>query len=78
MSDDNDIRDRSAEPSPCERVTLIDTYETCDAKHGEIYLWCEDNVIRPARRIRREIQPPNRGLIEFEGDRVVIPNKKAP
>jgi hypothetical protein len=59
MSDEQSTRDQSAAPSRCERVTVIDTYEVCDPKDGEIYLWCTDNVLRPARRVKRVIAPRN-------------------
>jgi hypothetical protein len=54
------------EPNNPERVIVIDTYETCDPKDGEIYLWCTDNVLRPARRVKRVISPRNRGVVEHE------------
>jgi hypothetical protein len=77
MSDDNDTKDRSVEQWQCERrivqipffkdrVTVIDVYEICDEKNGEINLWCTDNVLRPARRVKRVISPRNRGIVERE------------
>jgi hypothetical protein len=66
MSDEQSTKDPSGARSRSERVTVIDTYETCDLKDGEIYLWCTDNVLRPARRVRRVISPRDRGLVELE------------
>lgn len=66
MSDEQSTKGPSGAPSRSERVTVLDTYETCDLKHGEVYIWCTDNVLRPARRVKRVIDPPIRGIVELE------------